>query len=175
MILGENAELGPLDVQVWDADREGIRSALDEVQALQRLHAFALEAFDSTMILLALRSGKAYEKLMPIAFQYSTEMMRPLLEKIDTVHFSQASRQLKEAEEYAVRLLRPRCGAQCERIASDLVEKYPEHGFPIDSDELTRLGIPPSIPDEKLEEILQELEVAMPQMTAVGFLRETPR
>lgn len=34
------AELGPLDVQLYDPEREEHMSALDEVQALERLHAF---------------------------------------------------------------------------------------------------------------------------------------
>jgi ClpP class serine protease len=46
IILCANAELGPLDVQIFDPNREDLRSALNEVQALERLNAFALKAVD---------------------------------------------------------------------------------------------------------------------------------
>jgi hypothetical protein len=52
IIMNANAELGPLDVQVWDPDREDMLSGLDEVQSLERLHAFAMEAFDKLMLML---------------------------------------------------------------------------------------------------------------------------
>lgn len=48
VIFNEIAELGPLDAQIFDFDREGYESALDEVQTLERLHAFSLEALDKT-------------------------------------------------------------------------------------------------------------------------------
>lgn len=38
IIMGIDAELGPLDAQLWDSDREERTSALDEIQALERLH-----------------------------------------------------------------------------------------------------------------------------------------
>lgn len=84
--LSKHAELGPLDVQVFDADREGFCSALDEVQALERLNAFALQAVDTGMILFRARSMKSLNSLLPPVQHFIAEMLRPLFEKINTVH-----------------------------------------------------------------------------------------
>src|SRR3954467_14174828 len=60
--------------------------------------------------------------------------LRPLLEKIDTLDYTRKSRELKVAEEYAIRLMRPTYKAvKAKRVARQLVEKYPTHGFVIDS------------------------------------------
>ena len=44
IVMGADAELGPLDAQLWDTEREERTSALDEIQALERLHTVALRA-----------------------------------------------------------------------------------------------------------------------------------
>ena len=46
IIMNDHAELGPLDVQIYDPDREEVLSGLDEVQSLERLQAFAMGALD---------------------------------------------------------------------------------------------------------------------------------
>ena len=67
-------------------------------------------------------------------------MARPLLEKIDAVHYTQMSRFLKVAEEYAARLLLVRYPKNtADKIAEHLVTDYPEHGFVIDAAEAGRL------------------------------------
>jgi len=40
--MAQDAELGPLDVQYYHREREEHLSGLDEVQALERLAAFAM-------------------------------------------------------------------------------------------------------------------------------------
>ncbi len=134
--MGSDAQIGPLDVQLMDPEREDWGSALDEVQALERLNAAALEQFDQAMFMLLPRTGKKVETLLPLAMRFATDMARPLLEKIDTVHYTQQSRLLKVAEDYATRLLRPKYTTErSEEIARRLVNNYPEHGFVIDRDE----------------------------------------
>jgi hypothetical protein len=172
ILLGEDAELGPLDVQIFDADRDGFRSALDEVQALESLHSEALEAFDSTMYLLAAKTGKSIDKLMPLALDFCLRMMQPLLEKIDTVHFTQMSRLLKEAQEYATRLLQPKYTEKRARmIAAALVKNYPVHGFEIDRAELGRLGFTTEPLTLEQEQLLHDLHEKLPKgHTTLGFL-----
>jgi hypothetical protein len=142
IILGPNAELGPLDVQLYDREREEFGSALNEVQALDRLNAFALQAIDSTMQFTSRRSGLTMKTLLPGVQNFVAEMLRPLFEKIDTVHYTQSSRQLKVAEEYATRLLRAKYGKQvASEIARQLVHSYPEHAFFIDGEEAGSIGL----------------------------------
>ncbi|HXD01280.1 MAG TPA: hypothetical protein VN048_18220 [Verrucomicrobiae bacterium] len=85
LILGRDAELGPLDVQMRDRDREEYGSALDAVQSLERLNAFSLAAIDQLMIMMVERTGKRMDTLLPLVFNYATSFVRPLLDKIDTV------------------------------------------------------------------------------------------
>jgi hypothetical protein len=64
-----------------------------------------------------------------------------LFKKIDAVSYSRRSRMLKEAEDYAVRLLMSKFSeSEAELLARDLVKRYSTHGFVIDSEECKRLG-----------------------------------
>ncbi len=134
--MAEDAQLGPLDAQVWDPEREAYSSALNEVQALERLHTQAVAEIDEMVPLLVGRTGKKVETILPLVLDFVAKMKRPLLEKIDTVHYTQQSRSLKEAEDYAIRLLtasglypNPR------NIAARLVNRYSDHSFVIDRNE----------------------------------------
>lgn len=140
LIFGRGAELGPLDVQMFDVEREALGSALDAVQSLERLNAFALNAIDQTMFLLIRRTSKRTDVLLPHVLSYMAHFLRPLLEKIDTLDYTRKSRELKVAEEYAARLMRPNYSwSEARRIARQLVERYPTHGFVIDYDEVAIL------------------------------------
>jgi hypothetical protein len=112
ILMHEHAELGPLDAQVFDPDREAQGSALDEVQALERLHAQALELVDSTMALMITRTGKRVETLLPTVMNFVAQTTRPLFEKIDAVHFTATSRTLRVAEQYAIKLLERKYSSQ---------------------------------------------------------------
>jgi hypothetical protein len=175
LVLGVHAELGPLDAQYLDIDREEWCSALDEVQALERLHAFALEAVDRSMMLMGLRTRKKTETLLPHVLPFVTGMMKPLLEKIDTVHYSQMSRVLKVAEEYAARLLRPIHGDAAPNLARKLVESYPEHGFVIDAQEAKALGLRHTVlPSAEVAGIVDAMIPLLEEVTAIGRLQELP-
>jgi hypothetical protein len=173
IILGDHAELGPLDAQLIDDDREEVGSALDEVQALDRLHSFAVKAIDQEMALYTRRSGKKVSSLLPDVQRFVASFMQPLLQKIDTVHYTQMSRILKVAEEYAVRLLQTKYGQdKAEHIANRLVHSYPEHGFVIDLVEATRIGLAVEAADPETSRLLDRLLEAAENMTVIGCLME---
>lgn len=158
--MGPDAELGPLDVQIFDSERESRNSALDEVLSLERLNAFAMQASNEMMLWFLQKSGKRIDVLLPMVLDYVAKMMRPLLEDVDAVRYSQRSRSLKIAEEYGLRLLEgsyPR--EQAEAITFNLVWNYPEHGFPIYSDEARNLGL--NVPDlsSNISEVLDRIAV----------------
>jgi hypothetical protein len=176
IVMAPDAELGPLDAQFDDREREEGMSALDEVQALERLHVVALECVDRTMNHLLMRTGKKVNVLLPTATAFVAEMMRPLMENIDIVHYTQMSRVLKVAEEYAVRLLVPRyTQSEANRIARHLVSSYPEHGFAIDHSEARKIGIQhASVCDSTTCQILDEITDTLSTITAVGWIEEIP-
>jgi Serine dehydrogenase proteinase len=132
IIMGSEAELGPLDVQLWNDEAEEYNSALDAVQAFERLNSYALAAYDQAMALLVRRTGKKPTTLMPAALQYATSIVSPLADKIDTIELTKKSRELRVAEEYAKRVMRANyTPSEYTTIASALVERYPAHSFVI--------------------------------------------
>lgn len=169
IIMGTHGELGPLDVQLLDYDKEEFRSALDEVQSLERLFASALDAVDQTMLFMMHRAGKKIDALLPTALNFVTEMMKPLVEKIDAVHLNQTSRLLKVAEEYASRLLQPKYAEIiAKQIARRLVEYYPEHGFIIDSDEAGEIGLHVQEATDAQEKLFAVLYPSLGTQTLLG-------
>ncbi|MBF0317968.1 MAG: hypothetical protein HQL04_07310 [Nitrospirae bacterium] len=174
ILLGRHAELGPLDAQYNDPERETYLSALDELQALERLHVFALDAADRTMLMLLARTGKKLDTLLPITLRFAADMVRPLFENIDVVHYTQMSRILRVAEEYAIRLLQNRYSEEIARkIARHLVEEYPEHGFVIDMAEAAKIDtdLVTSLLEDQ-QSIVDRILKHLTQLTAIGFLKE---
>ena len=181
LILSRDAELGPLDVQIFDLDREDYGSALNAVQSIERLNAVAMTAVDQTMMLLARRTGKRIDVLLPHILNYVAMFLRPLLDKIDTVDYTKKSRDLKLTEEYAVRLMRPNYQfTNARRIARQLVEKYPTHGFMIDHAEACTyapvsaigetfgLGLKVSMGRPQMNEIEDLLEGLVPHLDTLS-------
>jgi hypothetical protein len=188
LILGREAELGPLDIQLFETRREEFDSALNTVQSLERLSAHALSAVDQTMQLLLRRLPHTSEVLLPFALDYVAKLLRPLLEKVDTVEYSRKSRDLKTAEEYAARLMRSRYGFERGReIARKLIEDYPSHGFVVDRDEAVAhdsleddenpddefgLGLEVVPAARNLQRLFDEMIPYLDEITAIGRLEE---
>jgi len=175
IILPRDGELGPLDAQLWDPDREEYASALNEVQSLERLNADALRAVDSAMELLSVRTHKKAGALLPIATNFVTQMLGALFEKLDTVHYSQMARSLKVAQDYAARLLAAQYGEnQAAVIAESLVSDYPEHEFPIDPEEAANVGLLTIAPSAEESVILDKLMPYLNKLTVIGRIEEVP-
>ncbi len=173
ILLGKHAELGPLDAQYHDPEREEWVSALDEVQALERLHAFALESVDQTMFLMTPRTHKKIDTLLPMILRFVSDMTRPLFEKIDAVHYTQMSRTLKVAEEYAIRLLQTKYPLKkAQEIARRLVSHYPEHGFVIDTAEAEAFGLELEPVSANQQVIFDSMRPFLTRLTAIGYLKE---
>jgi hypothetical protein len=177
-IMGGDAEIGPLDAQLWDHEREEPGSALNEVAALDQLHAVALAHLDATMVTMVGGTRKKTDVLLPIAAKFVSDMMRPMLEKIDAVHYAKQARILAVAEEYAVRLL-AHTGMPPHRaraIADTLVNRYPEHGFVIDRQEVEDRGLLPlDEPADEVRDAVARVEESLwrHQLTAFGKLQES--
>lgn len=140
LYMAKNAELGPIDVQLLDAEREEYNSALDAVQALERLNSFALSTFDKMMFIIAQRApGKRLDVLIPLSIQYATELVKPLMASINAVDYTKKSRDLKIGEEYAKMLIQN--NPQVADVAEKLTKKYPTHGYVIDRNEVEKIGI----------------------------------
>lgn len=183
IIMGMDAELGPLDVQMYDRDNEEWDSALNAVQSLERLNAFALSAFDQFMFLLLSRVKKKADVLLPIAMEFATRLVQPLVTNTDAVDVTRKSRELKVAEDYAVRLMRSQYSPEArERIASSLVTRYSTHSFNIDRAEAgtegasegspINLGLHLIEPGDAVEALFSRLIPHLERMTVIGTIRE---
>lgn len=173
--MGLQAELGPLDAQLRDDESEEWRSALDELQALERLNAFALEIADRSMLHLLPRTRKKLDTLLPKVLHFAADLTKPLLDKTDPVRYTAASRALKIAEEYAIRLLQPRYSVRkAQEIARHLVEKYPDHGFVIDRQEAESFGLRTEAFTSEQEAIADRLFPFLGEATVMGQLIEVP-
>jgi len=141
IIIGKEGDLGPLDVQIGDMNEERIYSGLDEVQSIDGLFEFANNQVLSTTLMWSKILRKKKQLIFPSVIDYVTGMMKPLIEKIDTIHYMSLSRKLRIAEEYASRLLAKEYGHSAKIIANRFVENYPYHGFIIDINEGERIGL----------------------------------
>ena len=184
LIMGRDAELGPLDVQMLDPEREEYGSALNAVQSLERLNAFSMSAVDQLTPMLMRRTGKKVDTILPLVLNYVTNFVKPLLEKIDAVDYTKKSRELKVAEQYAARLMKARYSwAKASSVARSLVEQFPAHSFVIDRDEAMTfekvgatetfgLGLSIKKTPSDVESILEALVPVLDGLTAIGRLRE---
>jgi hypothetical protein len=187
IVMGSEAELGPLDVQLWNEDTEEFNSALDAVQAFERLNTYALTAFDQAILLFMRKTRKKPIALMQPALHYATSIIAPLADKIDTIELTRKSRELKVAEEYAKRVMRGYYPpAQYIKIASALVERYPTHGFAIGRNEagnewgttlgvsgkVVSLGLNVTRPSSEVEHLFTSLTPYLLESTIIGRITE---
>lgn len=172
ILMNVHAELGPLDAQIYDPEYQvQNRPALDEVQALEQLSAFALRVFDDEIMpTLIHASDLKTSALMPVAIDFATRIVAPLFDKIDVVRYTQVSRQLRIAEEYAKRLLTQAYGPDAERISRVLNSQYPEHGFPIYREEVREIGLRLATLTVPVRSILEEMTVCLRGATLIGRL-----
>lgn len=173
IIMSKFAELGPLDVQIWDGEKEERFSALEVVQAIERLNNESMRAVDQQMLFWLRRSRKKVDTLLPLVSHFVSEMMQPLFDKIDTVYYTGMARNLKVAQDYAQRLLE-KCGVKpddAKEIADKLTNSYSEHGYIVDCDELKRIGLS-NIEEAKgkIADIIEDMAFMGPQSTMLGPL-----
>ena len=143
LYFGEHAEIGPIDPQVSVPDHARRVSSLEVVHSLTRINSEALQIMESTLTLLSQRSGKRPESLISEAIKYTSDFVRPIVEKIDSVSFTFHSRLLKTAEAYAYTLL---VGGgmdedSAKNISAKLTRGYHDHAFVIDCGEAQRIGL----------------------------------
>jgi Serine dehydrogenase proteinase len=173
IVLGEHAELGPLDAQETDIEEGQQRSVLNTVQSLERLNAFALRSFDETVQLLLRRSGFKMKTVLPYAIRFVGNLMRPLMANVDVVRYAETSRILKSTEDYAIRLLKPRYSDfETAEIARKLVGTYSDHGFAIDKDELKELGLKFELASGRIADIIASVRPFVDEVTAIGRIAE---
>ncbi len=196
IIMGDDAELGPLDAQYFDYDiEENVVSALDTVQAVEHLEEKASQVAVNMLEYLKQTTHKSYNTLMKDALHFAADITRPLFESVDAVRYTRQVRILKEAQDYAERLLQFRGGEpqftreEAKAIASALVSNYPCHDFVIDRSEAAEIatiedegsGSSKTIglhvsepPNEEARKEIDWLYNNMNNIVAFGYLADAP-
>jgi hypothetical protein len=142
--MGEFADLGPIDVQMKDPLKKGVKvtSPLDEFKSAEFLRDYTLELMDSFTMLILKRSGMSIQEAMHESIPLTIGIMRPLYEQIDPLVLGEHQRSLAIGDEYAKRLMQPTRNPKQKEIVKALLSKYPSHSFVIDFEEARGLGLP---------------------------------
>jgi hypothetical protein len=159
LIMSDDGELGPLDVQLQKKDEVGeVMSGLTATQALMALRAEAFNCFEQHLLLLRKKSGFQIttKTAAEIASELTVGWFQPMYEQIDPMRIAENQRSMMVAVQYGGRLNR---GNLRENALDALVASYPSHGFIIDREEarqLFHLVRTPSEAELKLAQILEE-------------------
>ena len=141
LIIGDDGELGPLDVQMSKQDTLWeTQSGLTVNASLLALQSRAYLAFEEFFMQTESRSGGAItvRTASEIATNLTVGLFAPLYAQIDPLHVGEAARAMQIAEHYGRLLLQE--GKNLDRRSLDkLVTEYPAHGFVIGRDEASRI------------------------------------
>jgi hypothetical protein len=150
IVMGKDAELGPLDIQLSKPDALAERtSGLTPRVAIETLQDSAFEALEAFFLKLRLRSGLQIttRTALEVATDLTGNLYRPVFQQIDPMRIGEVSRAMLIAKEYGTRLAE-RSGNHKPETLDRLVESYPSHGFVIDVDEAKELFLDVREPNE---------------------------
>lgn len=135
LIMGDRAQLGPLDVQLAKPDAlfESI-SGLLPVHALNFLQEHSFKFFEYCTLELIGRSGQQIttKTAADIAARLAVGMFQPVYGHLDPLGLGEYHRDMLVASEYGKRLNR---NLQSQNQLRRLTHDYPSHGFVIDREE----------------------------------------
>lgn len=163
VIMGELAELGPLDAQV--IEREGgikrYTSALNPFKTLQELQRFAIQTLDVTVKLMLARAEHSIEEAIKLSIDFVSKILPPLFSQIKVEKMGENSRALEVGREYGKRLLKRYSIFQSEdkidSILRRLIYDYPSHGYVIDYKEMQDIGFDVKFPEKNTKKIIEDI------------------
>jgi hypothetical protein len=141
IVMTDQGELGPLDVQLRKADELLERmSGLDVYEALTSLQQKAFEAFEDYLLGLNFRSqgGISLKTALQAATDLTVGLFDPIYGQIDPMRMGEIAREIRIADEYGKRLNSVAKNLKAEAL-DRLVAKYPSHTFVIDHKEAKEL------------------------------------
>lgn len=137
LVMGDRAELGPIDVQVYKPDELGERSSgLTHRTYLEFLHDRALEDFEQFFLPIRYKSALqiSTHTAAEIATNLVVGLMEPIYAQIDPHRIGESERAMQIAARYGERLQAGGKNVKGNAL-STLLESYPDHGFVIDIEE----------------------------------------
>lgn len=175
LLLGQLAELGPLDVQipeVEDGDGRRYKSALNGFKALEQIQRHALENLDiATKLIIDRTNGiKVYEAIK-LGIEFSGHTSGCLYNQLNPKTIGEYARALEIGLKYAIMILTRYMGWGPDKaleVARELVFNYPSHSFIIDTEELKRLGFQAEDVDDTISETVYGLKLSLLQKETQG-------
>lgn len=135
LIISDQGELGPLDVQISKPDEMFERSSgLDIMQALNVMQQQAMDTFRGYLLDIKLGSGITMRTAAEIASKLTVGSFAPIYAQIDPLKLGEVMRAIAIAYEYGGRLNSYDQNLKADALTS-LVTSYPSHGFVIDRKE----------------------------------------
>lgn len=160
LIMGENGELGPIDVQrakqdeLWESS-----SGLTEDAAIETLENAALKAFEHYLFDIKEISGGqiTFKTASEVAATLATGLFEPIFAQIDPLKIGENARAMKIASDYGLRLAVNSKSLKSKNSMKQLVESYSSHGFVIDRAEASRLFTQVLPPCDALAELCEAM------------------
>ena len=139
ILMSDEGELGPLDVQVRKPDELWEKSSgLTDVQALETLRNSAFQAFEQNLLTLKWKSGITMKTCLDVATQLTIGLFNPIYNQIDPMRLGENSRAMRIGEEYGERLNQFAKNLKGKALQK-LLATYPSHSFVIDRRETKQL------------------------------------
>ncbi len=160
LLIGDEGELGPLDVQLAVRDEIGDRnSGLIMESAIENMRSESFRLFENFMMGIKARSGNlvTFRTAADIAAQLTVGLMTPVFEQIDPVRLGDYARAQKVGIEYGTRLNLVSENLKGQEALEMLVRGYPAHSFVINRTEAGWLFNNVKAIDGKLREVVNGL------------------
>ena len=164
LVLGAMGELGPLDAQFdhkRSADTSINCSVLSTFKAFEQSAGISVELFASALSRVQAETGMSPFDASSRAAELTGNLMGRVYEQVDPVKIAESARALEVATHFGVRLLtRYRAGfshEQAKALFRSLAHDYPCHGFPLDLEELSELGVPARAGHEEEAHLLDRI------------------
>jgi hypothetical protein len=154
LVLGPLGELGPLDAQGDEkqlADFPVTVSRLGPFKALEQLDHAVLGLYDALVSRVVDKGGMRLFDACSKAAELTSSIYTAIYAQIDPHRIAESARGLEIGAGYAERILRRYRSEVFARSGRELIDRlvhaYPSHGFILDLEELTDLGLPVRAPD----------------------------
>jgi len=158
LIMTDDSQLGPLDVQVDKPDAIGEKmSGQTPCQSLAFLQEHAFDLFEYSFFELLKRSKRqvTFITATRIATELTTGLLSPVYAHLDPMRLGEYHRDMMIAFEYGKRL--GEHNLVSEAALRRLTHEYPSHSFVIDRDEAKELFINVEEPSPRQTEMLGSL------------------
>jgi hypothetical protein len=164
IIMGELAELGPLDTQILERQKGSRKytSALNPFKSLEQLQSFSFETLDLAVKLFLNRAALTVDEAIARAIEFAANVSTPLYSKLDIEKLGEYSRALAVGKEYGERLLRRYTKWKHDdeartNVLDKLVRGYPSHDYIIDFKEMQELGFEVRNPSEEEKPLIDAI------------------